>query len=337
MLLDKYVEVSVTARNFNHYKNLGYDIPMQYDEKTKSYKMIVGSKILVKFEDIPKNSHKEIKYQCDACGGIFETKVADWNKRKIFDDVTYCKNCAIKLLLPERLLEKYGVRNISKLPFVIEKQKKTNLDKYGVEWAIASDVVQEKVKKSFYEKYGVDNPMKNTDVQQKAKDTNIERYGGESPMCSKQVREKSRNTCMEKYGVPVSSQSKEIQAKARRTLNKNGTTPSSKTELKLYLMLCDMYGNDNCIHNFPEENLSLDCLVILGDVKIDIEYDGIYWHKERKPKDVARNAVLMNLGYRIIRIKGNNQDILPTKQQIQDAVNYLINENHHLIYIDMNK
>ena len=44
----------------------------------------------------------------------------------------------------------------------------------------------------------------------------------------------------------------------------------------------------------------------------------------------------MNEGYKIIRIKANNQDLLPTEQQILQAVDYLVKDNHHLTFIDMN-
>ena len=44
----------------------------------------------------------------------------------------------------------------------------------------------------------------------------------------------------------------------------------------------------------------------------------------------------MNNGYKIVRIKGNNQDDMPTRNQILDAVDYLVKDNHHLVFIDMN-
>ena len=35
-------------------------------------------------------------------------------------------------------------------------------------------------------------------------------------------------------------------------------------------------------------------------------------------------------------IKANNTDDLPTKEQIQDAIDYLVKDNHHITFIDMN-
>ena len=101
-------------------------------------------------------------------------------------------------------------------------------------------------------------------------------------------------------------------------------------------LLSSLYGADNCYPNFPVGNLSLDCLVKFNQFKIDFEYDGIYWHKNRKQYDAARNAVLMDEGYRIVRIKANNQDTLPSAEQIRQAVDYLVKDNHHLVFINMN-
>lgn len=337
MLLTKEAEVNITLRNYKYYEDKGYNIPKVYSFSSKRMIVKNGSKIIVEVEDIAPNSKTELRYECDNCHDVFITNVCDWNHRKHLDKGTYCKRCATKVLLPQCIEEKYGVSCSSNIPFVIEKKKQTNLERYGNEWAIASNSVREKITDIIEQKYGVSNPMQNEAIKAKAAATNIEKYGGVSCMCDELVKEKSRQTNMKKYGVPVSSQCEEVRAKARQTMYKNGTTPTSKAQDAMCDILVDMFGKDNCYPNYPEGELSLDCLVKMGDILIDFEYDGIFWHKNRGNKDRARNAVLMNLGYRIIRIKANNSDTLPTKQQIQDAVDYLIKGNHHLTFIDMNK
>ena len=61
--------------------------------------------------------------------------------------------------------------------------------------------------------------------------------------------------------------------------------------------------------------------------KIDVEYDGWYWHKDTEERDKKRNYKVLNLGYKILRIK--SKFLLPTEGQIKLAVEYLTNENHH--------
>lgn len=336
MLLDTSVDISITVRNMNYYKNKGYDIPMKYSEKSHKEVVDRGKTIRVKIEDLPTSSHARIKYKCDNCGNIYETDYHSWCHAKNPELGHLCKSCAVKIKLPEAMQNKYGYKNSANVPSIIEKRKQTNLDKYGNEWAIVSGEVRNTILRSYLNNFGVDNPMKNEEVKQRAKETNNEKYGGNSCMCDENVRYKSKQTCLQKYGVPNAFQSKNIQAKARETLYKNGSTPSSKAEKALCDLLISIFGETNCSPNYPVGNLSLDCLVSIGKDRIDFEYDGVYWHKDRKQKDAARNAVLMNEGYKIVRIKANNQDSLPTKQQILQAVDYLVKDNHHLTFIDMN-
>lgn len=336
MLLTKQIEMMITSRNAKYYANKGYEIPMEYSNRSKKMIPVVGAKILVDICDVSTNSKYEILYQCDNCQQTFSCTICNWNKRKYLDKGVFCKDCAAKVLLPMCIEEKYGVDNSSKLSQVKEKRKRTNLERYGSEYAAASSVIRDKIIKTNLERYGVENPMQNEYVKQKSADTNMRKYGVVCSLCNDEVKRKARATCMERYGVPVSSQSKEVQAKARLTLYKNGTTPTSMAEQSMCKTLEEMFGKDNCFRNYPEGNLSLDCLVKIDGVNIDFEYDGIYWHNGREDKDRARNAVLMNLGYRIVRIKGNNCDDTPTSEQIQNAVDYLIKENHHLAFIDMN-
>ncbi len=337
MLLTNEIDIQVTSRNFNHYKNKGYDIPMIYNEKLKKDVIDRNKKIIVQVCDLPNSSKVKIQYMCDNCHKIHNITYSDWMKRKLPEFGDLCKECAIKIKLPQSLMQKYGYSNCANIPSVVEKKKKTNLEKYGNEWAIASDDVHQNIVNIFLNKYGVDNPMKDVDIKLKAQKTNQEKYGGNSPMCDKDIRQKSINTCLKKYGTVNAFQSKEIQQKARESLYQNGTTPSSKVEKEMCNMLKEIFGVENCFPNYPEGCLSLDCLVKFNTYKIDFEYDGYYWHKNRKQYDAGRNAVLIKNNYKIVRIHGNNLDILPSTEQIINAVNYLIEENHHLVIIDMNK
>ena len=336
ILLDEYIEVPITARNVNHYKLKGYDIPMKYSEKSKKEVIDTSKKIKVKVEHLPESSHIKIRYACDNCGRECITEYATWTRTTYPELGDLCKECAIKIKLPQAIQDKYGADNCAKVSSIIDKKKQTNLSKYGNEWAIASNKVRETIIQSYLDNFGVDNPMKNEEVKERAKNTNNKKYGGNCSICDERVRQKSKETCLRKYGVSNAFQSKEIQEKARKTLYKNGNTPSSLAEKKLCCLLENIFGKDKCFPNYPVGNLSLDCLVIIGEHKIDFEYDGFYWHKNRAQKDAARNAVLMNEGYKIIRVKANNRDTLPTEERILQAVDYLVKDNHSLTFIDMN-
>lgn len=337
MLLTKELDVTIGARNVNHYKALGYNIPMRHSDTFDCDVAAFGETIRVKIEDLPMSSHNKIRYKCDHCGKIVETEYCLWNKRKYQEMGDMCKSCARQIKLPKSLIDKYGYDNATFIPDAIKKKKDTSFERYGSEWHIASNAVKDKIKQTILDRYGVENSMQLDATKEKTRATMIERYGVEFITQSDLFKQRIRETCMKKYGVPNTGQVPEFRAKMRETLYANGTTPTSKAERAMCALLQDIYGADRCSPSYPVGDLSLDCLLVLDDVKIDVEYDGNYWHSGRGQKDAARNAVLMDMGYKILRVKANNRDTLPTKQQIIDAVDYLVKDNHHLVFIDMNK
>lgn len=185
-------------------------------------------------------------------------------------------------------------------------------------------------------KYGVSNVFQLDDVKDKIRVTNLSKYGEGNIAHTPEIAAKIRATNIERYGVPYTTQAPEVIVKMRETLYNNGSVPSSKAEKEMCEMLHEMYGIDNCRDNYALDRLNMDCLVDIDGVLVDFEYDGQYWHKDREDYDRRRNYYLLDKGYRIIRIKANKKDELPTKQQIQEAIDYLVKDNHHLAYIDMN-
>ena len=63
-----------------------------------------------------------------------------------------------------------------------------------------------------------------------------------------------------------------------------------------------------------------------NDVKIDVEYDGWYWHQDKK-KDKKRDYYHMRRGWKILRVKSGTK--LPSFDALFKALDYLINTDHH--------
>lgn len=74
--------------------------------------------------------------------------------------------------------------------------------------------------------------------------------------------------------------------------------------------------------NYAESSFLLDVALFVNDIKIDIEYDGWYWHRNEQ-KDNARNSVLLKLGWKIIRIQSGT--CLPTDDELIRCINNAIN------------
>lgn len=334
---NQYIEVTWVPFVVKYYVEKGYTF-------TK-----INDKFLVKAEDLPDNSHKKIKAICDFCGRDFTTEKAAYTQNKKTGKIS-CKKCqpkkvkelwqkkygvdnvfmldSVKEKSKQTCLEKYGVENLANSKEIQEKIKNTNLKKFGTEYSIASEQVRDKIKQTNLNKYGFEIVSKSKQVTEKTKETNLKKYGYVCTLNAPEIAEKAMQTNIEKYGVPYATQSKEIIAKMRKSLYKNGKVPISKPEQKMCEILKEIYGEENCVPSYPYDSLNFDCLVKIGDIKIDVEYDGWYFHKNKKEYDKRRNYFLIRRGFKVLRIKANKE--LPTKEQIVETIDYLV--NGHSLY-----
>ena len=184
-------------------------------------------------------------------------------------------------------------------------------------------------------KFGVENVLQSKEIQDRIKVTNEKRYGKGNIAHTPEIAEKIKNKNIEKYGVPYVFQAEEVISKIRQSLYKNNAVPSSKPESSVCDLLESIYGIDNCYRGYPVDIINMDCMVNLGTDKIDVEYDGWYYHKDRQEKDKRRNYFLIKQGYKVLRIKGNKKDDIPTKEQIIEAIDCLVKGNQSYIEIKM--
>lgn len=345
LVLNQFIKTTWRPANKQHYIGKGYLFTAMKD------------KIIVKAEDLPKGSHMKVEVVCDYCGKtILKEYHAYLSEHK--DGKDCCKDCQpkravetfrekygvdnpflskeIQMKIKLTLQEKYGVDNPGQAQKVKDKIVQTNLSKYGVTCAAQNEEIKQKIQKTCVERYGVKNVFELKEVQEKIRETNRERYGEGNIAHTPEISEKIKQTNLKKYGVEYSCQASEVIAKMRQSLYKNGNVPSSNIERNLCELLHEMFGEENCQDNFAVSRVNLDCLVNLEGNLLDFEYDGYYWHKDREGHDRKRDYFLRNRGYKVIRIKGNKRDNkLPTKEQIQEAVDYLVKGNHSLFIIDL--
>ena len=140
---------------------------------------------------------------------------------------------------------------------------------------------QEKIKKVFMNHYGTDNPFASEIVKSKIKKTNLEKYGVENP-----------------------GQSKVIKEKIAQSWYKNGSVKTSKPQIEIYEMLQQQYGN--CELNYPCGRCSLDCVININGIKIDVEFDGSHWHDD-PDYDRRRDEFVKSQGYKVLRIDGRRK------------------------------
>lgn len=185
-----------------------------------------------------------------------------------------------------------------------------------------------KYKSTMIKKYGVISPMRVPELLEKQIANNKAKYGCEWPMQTEEVKAKSRETMLEKYGAEHALQVDDFLAKCIKTRCDNHTNPTSKPQLALSHILFDMYGN--CELEKPCGRCSLDCVIVIDGISIDVEYDGWFYHQD-KMRDIRRDNFVRKQGYKVLRVKSDKHDTLPSREIIDEKIQSLLNGRNHAV------
>jgi hypothetical protein len=125
MLLSKEVEVNLNSSTISYYENLGYEIPRVYDNKRNRYTVKVGTKIIVKAEDVMKGSTSVyFDVRCDYCGKEHKKKVSKYYLHKNeYNSKDACDSCKSKKS-DETMMIKYGLTHNTQLDSVKQNVSK---------------------------------------------------------------------------------------------------------------------------------------------------------------------------------------------------------------------
>ena len=222
-----------------------------------------------------------------------------------------------KLKIQQTNLKRYGVKWTQQNKLIKEKSKETCLQKYGVENVALNSDILAKIESTNLQRYGETTPLKNKEVQKKIEESALNSLGVSNPFYSQEIQDSIKRKNLEKYGVEYPFQSSEIQKKARTSLALNGGIPTSKPQKQLKKMIANMYPKYKVELNKPVEQFFLDIALIYDNVKIDIEYDGIYWHQDEE-KDKARDSIVKKNGYKILRIRSSRK--LPEREELKHII-----------------
>ncbi len=291
LLPNQHTIVKWHSRNKEYYIEKGYIFTKMKDE------------FQVKIEDLPPQSHAWVKVQCDFCGEIVDVKFQNYNNRGKYSEGYACTKC----------------KSI--------KAKESFKKLYGVDWISQKEEVKEKQKQTMIKKYGVEKYSQLPEWREKTKQTCLRKYGKEYYSQTEEYHEKKMKHDLEKYGVPYHTQAPEVKRKILASFDNNDTAKTSRPQLELYEKLKAIYGQ--CKLNEPCVYYSLDCVIEVNNIKIDIEFDGEYWHRNRGRQDCIRDKFVKGQGYKIIRIKGNRQ--IPNDNDLIEAIDTLINTDEKLI------
>jgi len=219
-------------------------------------------------------------------------KNVDWDKR----NKKIIKTC----------LDKYGVDNVSKSDNIKEKIKQNR-------WKNKSDEelndIKNKTIDTFINNYGVDNPLKNNEIKEQVRKS---RWGDKSEEDLKEIKKRTIKTFftnnkslklskIKDYNVELVEEYKGIKnlTKIKCTLCNNiyetiieyvlngyGKCPNcypkyiSSGEKELFKYISSVYNN-KIICNSRNIIKPLELDIYIPDLKLAIEYNGIYYHSEK--------------------------------------------------------
>ena len=93
MLVDEFVEITVTRKNYKMLMNKGYEMPDEYKfiNSKGNISLKFGFKILIYYFDLPKSSNTKVRVKCDypGCTDIHEVQYYCYTKYN-HDGIMYC-------------------------------------------------------------------------------------------------------------------------------------------------------------------------------------------------------------------------------------------------------
>lgn len=304
LIPNQLIKVKVIGITLEHYRRLGYDVK-PFDT------------IMVPPEHLTNGSKRKVELICDVCGKLISRPYKEYLKYHT-NDCDTCNKCKDKKA-KETCMERYGVETHMLVPEVQEKFKSIAHLKYGVDNVSQADAVKAKKIDTCVKNFGVTNPMLSDIVKRKVEKTNMEKYGCKNPNQNKEIRQKAELTNIKRYGVKNPNQNPTIKARAMKTMCEKSEVPTSSQQIKLYEIIKDRYPNAELNH--PFSTCSLDVFVCINKIKLDIEYDGSYWHYDEQ-KDIRRDKFLQSNGFKTLRIRSGH--MIPTEKELFDAINELI-------------
>jgi hypothetical protein len=206
MILDKYIEIKITKRNFPHFITFYKDIKLKDIVKVDPQNLQKSSGQFVNVACDVCSVNRRIKYQayiknisscpehpiytCDKCSHI---KIKEFNRKKWgVDYFSQTKEYTEKF--KETMLDRWGVEYALQSDELKDKAKKTNIEKFGVENLFMNN---EMIKTKFQEKWGVDHPSKVPEIVNKIKIATKKNWDEKK----EQRIEKFKQTNLEKWGV----------------------------------------------------------------------------------------------------------------------------------------
>jgi very-short-patch-repair endonuclease len=263
--------------------------------------LLLDQQVIVKWNPKIKNHYVSLGYSYTKMGDFFQVSAFDLTKGSNVIVSVQCDYC-------KRVVEKI---------YNCLRQEREN-STIGKDCCI--ECQQIKTKDSNLINYGVESTSQLDEIKEKIRETNLMKYGYEYPSLIPFVLEKRKKTNLLRRGVECPFQDPKVKEKIMQSYFKNGTCRTSSQQLKVFETLKE--NGFEVELNYPINEINLDIALFYKDSKIDIEYDGKYWHQDNL-KDRRRDEFLKEQGWKVLRIKSGR--LIPNLADLLSSINELSN------------
>lgn len=167
----------------------------------------------------------------------------------------------------------FGTTKPQGLPQIVEKRKETCRERFNKDAYTQTDEYKARTRETWQNNWGVSHPSKVPENRQKARATIRERYNVDSYSQTDECKARIKKTCDERYGVP-----------SPLCLRENRVYGKTQREMGEWLNSLGFSFQSN-FDVLKDQQLDL----FDGNVRLAIEYCGLYWHNECSPQPRSKD------------------------------------------------
>jgi hypothetical protein len=206
-------------------------------------------------------------------------------------------------------IEKYGFEYASQSEEVKNKIKQTNIERYGDTNPMKNDLIKTDFFKRIFDKYGVRSTLRSPEAIKKTLETNREKYGADnyqsSDICKKISAEKYKISisnrigndysfiewvncpisvrlnhlvCEKEFDIDCALMNERLRNGKVICLECNKLRSFSGGQSEIFDWIKRDIQIDNVLFNDREFLNGIEIDIVLPDLNIGIEYNGLYWH-----------------------------------------------------------
>jgi hypothetical protein len=144
-----------------------------------------------------------------------------------------------------------------------------------------SDAQRKKIAETCQERYGAARYLDSREGKEKILQIKSEpkfREKMRNIISSDEVQLKTKQTCIDRYGVDSPMQLQEILDKNSETKRRNHTWSTSKPEEKMYLILCNKFGEFDIVRQYKDKRYPFHCDFYVKSLDLFIELNATWLH-----------------------------------------------------------